>query len=48
MITVDNGPEFAGKVMDEWAYRRGIKLTTSYVLAVAGRRTPLPRASTAG
>jgi len=25
-ITVDNGPEFAGKVMDEWAYRRGVKL----------------------
>ena len=26
MITVDNGPEFAGKALDEWAYRRGIKL----------------------
>ena len=26
VITVDNGPEFAGKAMDEWAYRRGIKL----------------------
>ena len=25
-ITVDNGPEFAGKTLDEWAYRRGIKL----------------------
>ncbi len=25
-ITVDNGPEFAGKAMDEWAYRRGVKL----------------------
>ena len=25
-ITVDNGPEFAGKAMDEWAFRRGIKL----------------------
>jgi putative transposase len=23
---VDNGPEFAGKALDEWAYRRGIKL----------------------
>jgi putative transposase len=23
---MDNGPEFAGKAMDEWAYRRGIKL----------------------
>ena len=27
VITVDNGLEFAGKVMDEWAYRRGIKLS---------------------
>ena len=27
VITVDNVPEFAGKVMDEWAYRRGIKLS---------------------
>lgn len=26
VITVDNGPEFTGKIMDEWAYRRGIKL----------------------
>ena len=26
VITVDNGPEFAGKVMDEWAYRMGVKL----------------------
>ena len=26
-ITVDNGPEFAGKAMEEWAYRRGIKLS---------------------
>lgn len=25
-ITVDNGPEFAGKVLDEWAYRKGLKL----------------------
>ena len=27
VITVDNSPEFAGKAMDEWAYRRGIKLS---------------------
>ena len=27
VITVDNGPEFAGKAMDEWACRRGIKLS---------------------
>ena len=26
IITVDNGPEFAGKALDEWAYRKGIKL----------------------
>lgn len=25
-ITVDNGPEFAGKVLDEWAYRKGVRL----------------------
>lgn len=25
-ITVDNGPEFAGRVLDKWAYRRGIRL----------------------
>jgi putative transposase len=27
VITVDNGPEFAGKVLDEWAYRKGVKLS---------------------
>lgn len=26
VITMDNGPEFAGKMLDEWAYRRGVKL----------------------
>jgi putative transposase len=25
-ITIDNGPEFAGKALDEWAYRKGVKL----------------------
>jgi putative transposase len=25
-ITMDNGPEFAGRALDEWAYRKGIKL----------------------
>ena len=25
-FTVDNGPEFVGKAMDEWAYRKGISL----------------------
>jgi len=26
VITMDNGPEFAGKVLDEWACGRGVKL----------------------
>ncbi len=26
IITMDNGPEFAGRHLDEWAFRRGIKL----------------------
>jgi putative transposase len=26
VITLDNGPEFAGRALDEWAYRRGVKL----------------------
>jgi len=26
VIRTDNGPEFAGRVLDAWAYRRGIKL----------------------
>ncbi len=26
VITVDNGPEFAGKALDEWAYRKNVKL----------------------
>jgi len=26
VITMDNGPEFAGKALDEWAYRKGVKL----------------------
>ena len=25
-ITIDNGPEFTGRVLNEWAYRNGIKL----------------------
>ena len=25
-ITIDNGPEFAGKALDEWAYLKGVKL----------------------
>jgi putative transposase len=26
VITTDNGPEFAGKTLDEWAYRKGVRL----------------------
>ena len=26
VITMDNGPEFAGKALDEWAYRKSVKL----------------------
>lgn len=26
-VTVDNGPEFAGKVLDEWAYSQGLRLS---------------------
>ena len=26
VITTDNGPEFAGKTLDEWAYSKGVKL----------------------
>ena len=26
VITVDNGPEFIGKALDEWAYKNGVKL----------------------
>ena len=26
LITVDNGPEFAGTVLDAWAYRQGVQL----------------------
>ena len=26
VITIDNGPEFAGSALDAWAYRRGIQL----------------------
>jgi len=26
VIMIDNGPEFAGKALDEWAYRKGIRL----------------------
>ena len=27
VIVIDNGPEFTGKVLDAWAYRRGVQLS---------------------
>jgi putative transposase len=29
MLQMDNGPEFAGKALDAWAYRRGVQLCFS-------------------
>lgn len=26
VIVIDNGPEFAGQILDQWAYRQGLKL----------------------
>ena len=26
VITTDNGPEFTGRALDEWAYRKGVQL----------------------
>jgi putative transposase len=26
VITIDKGPEFTGRALDEWAYRRGVQL----------------------
>lgn len=26
VITIDNGSEFAGRALDEWAYRKGVQL----------------------
>ena len=46
VITVDNGPEFAGKALDAWAYHRGVKL--NFIVPASRWRTPLPRASTDG
>ncbi len=45
-ITVDNGPEFAGKVLDAWAYEAGV--TLSFIRPGSPWRTPTSRASTGG
>ena len=38
VIAVDNGPEFAGKALDEWAYRRGVKLVHEHQTCQGGHR----------
>jgi putative transposase len=30
VITTDNGPEFIGKAPDEWAYRKGVPLNSTW------------------
>ena len=46
VITIDNGPEFAGKALDEWAYRKSVKL--NFITPGKRWRMLMPRASTAG
>jgi putative transposase len=46
VMTLDNGPEFAGRHFDAWAYRRGIRLDSS--VPGARSRTPSSSRSTAG
>lgn len=41
-ITVDNGPKFAGKALDEWAYGQGLRL--SFCSQVSHSRTPTSKA----
>jgi hypothetical protein len=45
VLTIDNGPEFAGKVLDAWVYQRGCACTSS--LRGDQCRTPTSRASMA-
>jgi len=37
-ITVDNGAEFTSKALDEWAYRRGVKLDYTRPRQAHGQR----------
>jgi putative transposase len=45
LIVVDNGSEFISQLMDEWAYRRGVKL--HFIRPGKPVDTATPRASTA-
>jgi putative transposase len=45
-VTIDNGPEFAGKVLDEWAYRHGLRLSFIQPGKPQQNRTPTSKAST--
>ena len=40
MIIVDNGPEFSGRALDEWAYRKGVKLY--FIRQIEGRMSEQP------
>ena len=46
VITTDNVPEFAGRALDEWAYRKGVKL--NFIRPGKRLKTLMPRASLAG
>jgi putative transposase len=45
-IQLDNGPELTSRVLDQWAYERGVQLRLSSQASPC--RTPSSRASTAG
>jgi putative transposase len=45
VLISDNGPEFAGRMLDAWAYRRGIELR--FIRPGKPIETPMSRASTA-
>ena len=44
-LLVDNGPEFSGKALDEWAYRHGGRL--DFIAPANPHKTRMSRASTA-
>jgi putative transposase len=46
VITTDNGPEFTGRALDEWAYRRGVQL--NFIRRESRLRMLMPRALSGG
>ena len=46
LIVVDNGPEFAGRAMDTWAYEHGTGCACTSLIRASRCRTPTARAST--